>query len=132
MLFWTNSGINTPQNSYCTSRQLTSHLKTSQLRRIRHTGHSWRWAPSHGPTNVGRPARTYLHQLCADTECSLKDLPGEMDDIDWWRERERVRNLCFQCDLILYIYIMCACVWRKIKKQSNPNWRIQYQRKSTL
>ena len=25
-------------------------------------------------------------QLCADTECSLEDLPGAMDDRDGWRK----------------------------------------------
>ena len=27
-------------------------------------------------------AGTYLKQLCADTECHIKDLPGAMDDRD--------------------------------------------------
>ena len=27
-----------------------------------------------------RSARTYIQQLCADAECSLKDLSGAMDD----------------------------------------------------
>ena len=43
-------------------------------------------------TSVGWPARTYLHQLCADTGCSLEDLLGAMDDRDRWRERERERE----------------------------------------
>ena len=32
------------------------------------------------PAKAGRPARTYIQQLCADTGCSLEDLPGVMDD----------------------------------------------------
>ena len=67
----------------------------------RHMGHCWRskdelisdvlqWAPSHGRANVGRPARTYQQQLCADTECSLDDLPGAIDDREEWRESVRV------------------------------------------
>ena len=28
-------------------------------------------------------------QLCADTECSLEDLPEAMDDREGWRERVR-------------------------------------------
>ena len=31
----------------------------------------------------------YLHQLCADTGCSLEDLSGEMDDRDGWKESEK-------------------------------------------
>ena len=38
--------------------------------------------PSHGRAKVGRPARIYLQQLCTDTGCSRKDLPGAMDDRD--------------------------------------------------
>ena len=40
------------------------------------------WTPSHGRANAGRPARTYVQQLCADTGCSLVDLPEAMDDRD--------------------------------------------------
>ena len=28
------------------------------------------WTPSHGRAKTGRPARTYIQQLCADTGCS--------------------------------------------------------------
>ena len=44
------------------------------------------WTPTHGCTSIGWLARTYLHQLCVDTGCSLEDLPGVMDDRDGWRE----------------------------------------------
>ena len=43
----------------------------------------------HGRAKVGRPARTYIQQLYADTGCSLEDLSGTMDDRDGWRERAR-------------------------------------------
>ena len=33
-----------------------------------------------------------LHQLCANTECSLENLPGTTDDRDRCRERERERE----------------------------------------
>ena len=45
------------------------------------------WTPTHGRASIGRPGRTYLHQLCADTGCSLKDLLEAMDD------RDRRRNM---------------------------------------
>ena len=35
---------------------------------------------SHGRVKAGQPARTYIQQLCADTGCSLEDLPRAMDD----------------------------------------------------
>ena len=70
-------------------------MKTIQIRRISHAGHYWRsrnelisdvflWTPSNGRAKAGRPARTYIQQLCADTGFSPKDLPEEMDDKEGW------------------------------------------------
>ena len=50
------------------------------------------WTPTYGNTSVGRPAKTYILQLCGDTGYSLEDLPREMTNRDWWRERERERE----------------------------------------
>ena len=87
-----------------TKQHLYDHLppimKTIQVRRTRHAGHCWRskeelisdillWTPSHGQAKAGRPARTYMQQLYADTGYSLEDLPGAMDDRDRWWERVR-------------------------------------------
>ena len=47
------------------------------------------WTPSYGRTKAGQPARTYIKQLCADTGYNLENLPGMMDDRDWWQERVR-------------------------------------------
>ena len=74
--------------------------QTIQVRRTRYAGHCWGskdelisdnllWTSTHRRASVGWSARTYLHQLCADTGCSLEDLPEVMDDKDEWRERER-------------------------------------------
>ena len=38
------------------------------------------WTPSHGRAKAGQPARTYIHQLCADTGCSPEDLPVGMNN----------------------------------------------------
>ena len=84
--------------------QLYGHLppitKTIQVRRTRHAGHCWRsrdelirdvllWIPTHGRAKAGRPARTYIQQLCEDTGCCLEDLPRAMNDREEWRERVR-------------------------------------------
>ena len=84
--------------------QLYGHLppitKTVQVRRTRHAGHCWRsrdelisdvllWTPTHGRAKAGRPARTYIQQLCEDTECSPEDLPEAINDREKWRERVR-------------------------------------------
>ena len=45
------------------------------------------WTPSHSQTKAGRPAQTYIQQLCADTRCNLEELPEAMDDSEEWRER---------------------------------------------
>ena len=87
-----------------TRHQLYGHLppitKTIQVRRTRHAGHCWRsrdelirdvllWTPTHGRANAGRPARTYIQQLCEDTGCCPEDLPRAMNDREEWRERVR-------------------------------------------
>ena len=87
-----------------TRHQLFGHLptitKTIQVRRTRHAGHCWRsrdelirdvllWIPTHGHAKAGRPARTYIQQLCEDTGCSPEDLPRAMNDREEWRERVR-------------------------------------------
>ena len=87
-----------------TKQQLCSHLtpitKAIQVRRTSYEGHCGRnkdelindilrWTPSHGRAKARRPVRTYIQKFCADTGCSLEDLPGAMDDRDGWRERVR-------------------------------------------
>ena len=66
----------------------------------RHAGHCWRsrdelirdvllWTPTHGRAKAGRPARTYIQQLCEDSGCCPEDLPRAMNDREEWRERVR-------------------------------------------
>ena len=50
------------------------------------------WTPSHGRAKAGRPAGTYIQKLCAETGCSLEDLPEAIDDREGWQER--VRDIC--------------------------------------
>ena len=45
------------------------------------------WTPSHGRAKAGRPARTYIQQLCEDTGCSSEGLPYAMNDRERWQER---------------------------------------------
>ena len=74
--------------------------KTIKIRRTRHAGHCWRSrdkliidvllrTPSHGRAKAGRPALTFVQQLCIDTGCDPEDLPEAMNDKDGWRERVR-------------------------------------------
>ena len=82
--------LNKSWRQHPTRHQQYGHLppitKTIQVRRARHAGHYWRrrdelisdvllWTPTHGRAKAGRPARTYIQQLCEDTGCCPEDLP---------------------------------------------------------
>ena len=96
--------LNKSWRQHPTRHQLYGHLppitKTIQVRRTRHAGHCWRsrdelirdvllWTPTHGRAKAGRPAWTYIQQLCEDTGCCPEDLPRAMNDREEWRERVR-------------------------------------------
>ena len=96
--------LNKSWQQHPTRHQMYGHLppitKTIQVRRTRHAGHCWRsrdelirdvllWIPTHGRAKAGRPARTYIQQLCEDTGCCPEDLPRAMNDREEWRERVR-------------------------------------------
>ena len=82
--------LNKSWQQHPTRHQLYGHLppitKTIQARRTRHAGHCWRskdelvsdvllWTPTYGQSKAGRPARTFIQQLCNDTGCNPEDLP---------------------------------------------------------
>ena len=94
--------LNKSWQQHPTRNQLYGHLppitKTIQARRIRHAGHCWRrrdelvsdvllWTSTYGQAKAGRPARTYIQQLCEDMRCSPEDQPEAMNDWEKWRER---------------------------------------------
>ena len=96
--------LNKSWRQHPSKQQLYGHLlpitKTIQVRQTRHVEHCWRsrdelisvvllWTPSHGRAKAGRPARTYIQQLCANTECSLENLPDAMGDREEWQERAK-------------------------------------------
>ena len=87
-----------------TRHQLYGHLppitKTIQVRRTKHAGNCWRSkdelisdvllrTPAYGQAKAGRPAGTYIQQLCEDTGCSPEDQPEAMNDREKWRDRVR-------------------------------------------
>ena len=96
--------LNKSWRQHPTRHQLYGHLppitKYIQVRQTRHTGHCWRskdelisdvllWTPTYGQAKAGRPARTYIQQLCEDTGCNPEDLPEAMNNRERWRERVR-------------------------------------------
>ena len=112
--------LNKSWRQHPTRHQLYGHLpcitKTIQVRGTRHAGHCWRskgelisdvllWTPTYGQAKAGRPARTYIQQLCEDTGCNPENLPGSklrerVRDIRaggmtwwwWWRAAEKVQS----------------------------------------
>ena len=92
--------LNKSWQQHPTRHQLPPITKTIQVRRTRHAGHCWRsrdelirdvllWIPTHGRAKAGRPAQTYIQQLCEDTGCCPEDLPRAMNDREEWQERVR-------------------------------------------
>ena len=101
--------LNKSWRQHPTRHQLYGHLppitKTILVRRTRYAGHCWRssdelisdvllWTPTYGRAKAGRPAWTYIQQLCEDTGCSPEDLPEAMNDREKWRERVRDIRAC--------------------------------------
>ena len=87
--------LNKSWRQHPTRHQLYGHLppitRTIQVRRTRHAGHCWRgkdelisdvllWTPTYGQAKAGRPARTYIQQLCEDTGCNPEDLPEAINN----------------------------------------------------
>ena len=61
------------------------------------------WTPIHEQTIVGRPAKSYIHQLCMDTRCSLDDIPRLMAEMEEWRKGESREAVCW---LVGWLYLM--------------------------
>ena len=117
--------LNKSWRQYPTRYQLYGHLppitKTIQVRRTRHAGHCGRsrdelisdellWTPTHCRAKAGRPAQTYIQQLCEDSGCCPEDLPEAMNDKEKWRERVRdIRATSTTWWWWWYIYV-CVCV----------------------
>ena len=129
--------LNKSWRQHPTRHKLYGHLppitKTNQVRRTNHAGHCWRsrdefisdvllWTPTHGRAKAGRPARTYIQQLCEDTGCCPEDQPRAMNDREEWRERVRdirATSAIWWWYIYIYIYVcvcVCVCVSVKLNK----------------
>ena len=122
--------LNKSWQQHPTRHQLYDHLplitKTIQVRRTRHAGHCWRsrdelirdvllWIPTHGRAKAGRPARTYIQQLCEDTGCCPEDLPRAMNDREEWRERVRdiraTSAIWWWCLVLYEMHSASSMIW---------------------
>ena len=90
--------LNKSWRQHPSRHQLYGHLppiiKTIQVRTLlekQGQAHKWLllWTPTYGRSKAGRPARTYIQQLCEDTGCSPEDLSEDMNDREKWRKRVR-------------------------------------------
>ena len=111
--------LNKSWKQHPTKQKLFSDLppimKTIQIRWTRHAGHCWKRKDELisnilllTPSKVGRPARTYIQQFCANTGCSLEDLLGVIGNRDWWWERVReihASSVTWYIYICMYIYI---------------------------
>ena len=125
--------LNKSGRQHPTRHQLYGHLphitKTIQVRRTRHAGHCWRsrdelisdvllWTPTHDRAKAGRPARTYIQQLCEDTGCCPEDLPEAMNEREkWWERVKEIRATSttwwrwWWYNIIFYIIMnVCVCI----------------------
>ena len=115
--------LNKSWRQHPTRHQLYGHLppmtKTIQLRRTRHAGHCWRsrdelindvllWTSTYSRAKAGRPARTYIQQLCEVTGCSPVDLPEAMNDREKWRERVRDIRACGTMMMMMMMMIQSS------------------------
>ena len=60
------------------------------------------WTPTYDRAKAGRPARTYILQLCEDTGWSPEDLPEAMND----RERKGQGYPCWRLDMMMMMMMM--------------------------
>ena len=92
--------LNKSWRQHPTKYQLYGHLPP--ITKTIHAGHCWGsrdelisdvllWTPTYGGAKAGRPARTYIQQLCEDTGCSPEDQPEAMKDRE--KRREGVRDI---------------------------------------
>ena len=134
--------LNKHWRQHPTKQQLDGHQapisKTIQIRQTRYVGHYWKskdkliskvllWTPLHGWASIGRPARTYLQQFCIDTECSLEDLQGAMDNCDKRESGKSVPAACGDDDDIYVftkqsLFLSCWTLTECLKKKLNGNY----------
>ena len=103
--------LNKSRRQHPTRHQLYGHLPNQTCRTLLEKQDDLisdvlLWTPTYGRAKAGRPARTYIQQLCKDTGCCSEDLPEAMNDGEKWRERVRdIRASGTAWYIYIYIYI---------------------------
>ena len=124
--------LNKSWRQHPTKHYIYGHLppimKTIQARQTRHAGHCWRsrdepisdvllLTHTYGRAKAGRPAWTYIQQLCEDMGCSPEDQPEALNDREKWRERVKdIRSGAmtwwwwwYLIYIYIYVYISRIC-----------------------
>ena len=97
-LYLTSPGVSVQPNCSFMYGPIPDISPILRERRMRFAGHCWPakqelasdlllWSPNHGKRRVGRPAITYIDQLCRDTGCLPNDLPALVQDRNGWRDK---------------------------------------------
>ena len=87
--------LNHPGNNTQKTTAVLPISQTLQVRRIiilstsGMVGEIFQYTPKYRRNSIGRPARSYIHQLFADTRCRLEDPPGVIS----YKEEFEVREL---------------------------------------
>ena len=93
------TALNVSWRQYLTNRKLYENLPVSsviQVRRLQFAGHCYGskkevvnrmilWEPRHGRRSKGRPAKSYINILAADTGAERSELPGLMGNRERWK-----------------------------------------------
>ena len=134
--------LNKPWKQHPTKPQPYNHLPpTWKTILVTHTGHSWRsrdeaiskvlWTPTHVHTSVGRLAKTYILQVCADNICSLGDWQRAMTETDRQTDRQTQGNLWLDNDVFLtqtkLKTVMVSNALLKNNKYTKYNFEISMQ-----
>ena len=127
--------LNKSWSQHPRKHQLYGH-PSRKLSRLDEPGHCWRsrdelisdvllWTPSHGQAKAGRPAQTYIQQLCVDTECSPEDLPEKMNDREgwrypcWWHKTIYIYIYIYIWEMYFYFMLITNFNFGRVKK---PKW----------
>ena len=93
--------LNKSSKQHATNLYLYGHFPLiSQTIQAKRAGHCWEskdeliidilpWTPTEEHTSVGRAAKIYIHQLCANIGYCLNDCPRAMSEREGWRERAK-------------------------------------------
>ena len=116
--------LNKSRSQHPTNQQLYGHQplirETIKIWRTRYVGHCWRsrdelisdvlrWTPSHVWAKAGRPARTYIQQLCAVTECSPETYQKQWTTARWGERGSGISELIARHDFNDFSKLFAKC-----------------------